>query len=115
MPTERQERVSELVRKLANEHLARESNRNSLITITRVTISPDLKNATVFYTVLPDSAKSAAEGFMLRQRKHIRNHIKKNANLRAIPHIEIMFDEGEKNRQRIDELSIGTRLENDTD
>jgi ribosome-binding factor A len=111
MPSERQQKVAELVRKLANEHIARESNRNALITITRVDISPDLKNATVFYTVLPDDAKNAAEGFMLRQRKHIRNYIKQSAHLRAIPHIEVMYDIGEKNRQRIDELSIEAHKE----
>lgn len=109
MPSERQEKVSELIRKLANEHVARESNKNALITITRVDISPDLKNATVYYTVLPDNMKNAAEGFMLRQRRHIRNHIKQNASLRAIPHVEVMFDIGEKNRQRIDELSIESK------
>jgi ribosome-binding factor A len=110
MPSERQEKISELIRKLANEHLARESNREALITITRVDISPDLKNANVYYTVLPDNARSAAEGFMLRQRKHIRNHIKKHAHLRAIPHIETIYDLGEKNRQRLDEISINEKL-----
>jgi ribosome-binding factor A len=110
MKSQRQEKVSELIRHLTNEHIARESNREALITVTRVDLSPDLKNAIVFFTVLPDNKKNAAEGFMLRQRKHIRNYIKEHAHLRAIPHIETEFDAGEKNRQRLDELSREAQL-----
>ncbi|NCS99478.1 ribosome-binding factor A [Candidatus Parcubacteria bacterium] len=113
MQGDRQVKYAEMLRGFATEQIARESNRDALITVTRVDVSPDLKNATVFYTVLPESKKAAVDGFMLRQRKHIRNYIKKNAHTRSIPYIEVEYDLGEKNRQRLDELSKeANRLEN---
>ena len=105
MQSDRQLKYGEMLRKFVTEYLARESNRDALITVTRVDISPDLKNATVFYTVLPESKRAAADGFMLRQRKHIRNYIKKNAHTKSIPYVEVEYDLGEKNRQRLDELT----------
>lgn len=113
MDSDRQLKYSEMLRKLTTEHIARESNRDALITISRVTVSPDLKNATVYYTVLPESKKAAVDGFMLRQRKHIRNYIKQNAHTRTIPYVEVEYDLGEKNRQRIEDISRGVRLENE--
>ncbi|MFT5360212.1 MAG: ribosome-binding factor A [Candidatus Paceibacteria bacterium] len=105
MQGDRQEKYGEMLRKFVTEHIARESNKDALITITRVESSPDLKSATVFYTVLPDSKKSAVDGFMLRQRKHIRNYIKKKTSTKTVPYVEVEYDEGEKNRQRINELT----------
>ncbi len=105
MQSDRQLKYGEMLRKFVSEHLTRESNRDALITVTRVDVSPDLKNATVFYTVIPESKKAAVDGFMLRQRKHLRNYIKKHAHTRTIPYFEVEYDLGEKNRQRLDELS----------
>jgi ribosome-binding factor A len=105
MQGDRQNKYGELLRKFVTEHISRESNKDALITITRVDASPDLKNAKVFYTVLPESKKSAVDGFMLRQRKHIRNYIKKSTRTKTVPYIEVEYDEGEKNRQRIDQLT----------
>ncbi len=113
MQGDRQIKYAEMLRGFVTEQIVRESNRDALITITRIDVSPDLKNATVFYTVLPESKKLAVDGFMLRQRKHIRNYIKKHAHTKSIPFIEVEYDFGEKNRQRLDELAReSNKLEN---
>ena len=100
----RQEKVGELLRQCAAKFIEIESNRTSLITVTRCNISPDLKQATVFITVLPEKDSVKALDFTKRKRRDLRQYIKKNLKLKRIPFMEIEIDEGELNRQKIDEL-----------
>lgn len=104
MPTLRQEKVAEQVRQYAAQFLEIESNKTSLITVTRCTISSDLKRATVFISVLPESRAQTALDFAKRKRKDLRGYIKKHLRLKRIPFVDIEIDEGELNRQKIDEL-----------
>lgn len=100
----RNTKVAELIRELGAQFLERENNRTSLITVTSCNTSPDLKRATLFITVLPDSKEHDALEFAKRKRPELREFLKKNMNTKNIPFIDVMIDLGEKNRQRIDEL-----------
>ena len=100
----RNEKVANQIKELSAEFLAREDNRTSLITVTGADTSPDLKRATVFITVLPDSKESSALSFVKRKRKELREFLKKKMPIKTIPFIDINIDFGEKNRQKIDEL-----------
>jgi len=101
----RQKRIEELIRQIAGELLAKETNRTSLITITRVDISPDLANCLVFFTVFPTDAQESALNFLKRKRTDLKQAVKKASSLRRIPFFDFEVDYGEKNRQLIDELS----------
>jgi ribosome-binding factor A len=102
--TLRQEKVAEQLRQYAATFLERESNRTSLITVTRSEVSPDLKRATIYITVLPNDKEGSALEFAKRKRTDLRNFIKKNVTLKNIPFFEIEIDKGELYRQKIDEL-----------
>jgi ribosome-binding factor A len=102
--TDRQEKISNLIRQYTAEFLIKENNNTSLITITSASISPDLKKGTIFITVLPESKEKAALDFAKRKRGEIRDYLKKNMETKIIPFIDIEIDRGEKNRQKIDEL-----------
>lgn len=102
--SQRTDKVSNLVKELAAEFLGRENNKSSLITVTSTNVSPDLKKGTVFITVLPESKEANALAFAKRQRGELREYLKKNMETKSIPFIEIEIDQGEKNRQKIDEL-----------
>ena len=52
--TMRQERVAEQLQTLAAQFLEIESDRTTMITVTRVSLSKDFKNATVYFTVYPE-------------------------------------------------------------
>ena len=97
--------VSETLAHTAGDYFARESNRESLITITRADVSPDLKNVKIFFTVLPEKYELAALNFAKRSRSDFREFIKKHTALNRLPHIDFEIDSGEKNRQRIDDLT----------
>ena len=102
--SDRKEKVANHIKELAAEFLGKENNRTSLITVTGATASPDLKKATIFITVLPSSKEGPALSFVKRQRGELRDFLKKNMEVKTIPFIDIVIDEGEKNRQKIDEL-----------
>lgn len=100
----KEEKTAELIRSLAAEFLERESNRTSLITVTRIMMGDKLKKSTIYFTVLPESQEEQALSFARRQLSDFRNFVKEKAKLRQIPFFEFEIDKGEKNRQMIDEL-----------
>lgn len=101
---ERKEKVANYLKELTAEFLGRENNKTSLITVTSADCSPDLKRATIFITVLPNSKEKAALEFAKRKRPELREFLKKNMTTKNIPFIDIAIDLGEKHRQKIDEL-----------
>jgi ribosome-binding factor A len=106
--TVRHERIVELLRHLAAQFLSRESDRSSLITVTRATLSSDLSRATIFVSVLPAEGEDRAIGFMKRRRTDFREFVKANCDLKRVPTLDFDIDRGEKNRQDIDEkLRLG--------
>jgi ribosome-binding factor A len=60
---------------------------------------------TVFISCFPDEKIHAALAFLERQRQEFSDHLKKSTRIRPLPRVEFMQDDGEKNRQRIDEIS----------
>ena len=102
--TLRQEKVQNELRKMVSEFISRESNRMSMITVTRVSISGDLKFSTVYVTVLPKDKEEGAMKFLERQAKDIRAFVKKRLPLKRLPFFVFKMDDGEYNRQKIDDL-----------
>ena len=100
-----QEKYIEALRTAAAEFLAREANRNSLITVTRVEMRPDGKHAVIYITVFPETAEAAALAFANRNRGELGQFLLKRTKGMRIPKFEFEIDLGDKNRRRIDELS----------
>ena len=105
----RQEKLEQLVQKVAGEFIERESNRNSLITVTRVYIPSDMKQANIMVTVLPESHEDNAINFLKRSRAEFKEFFKKKAKVGRIPFFDFTLDKGEKMAQRIRELSLDTK------
>ena len=102
--SQRNERVANIIKELSAQFLGRENNRTSLITVTSANVSPDLKRATIFITVLPSSKEKVALDFIKRKRGELRDFLKENIPIKIIPFLDVELDLGEKNRQKIDEL-----------
>jgi ribosome-binding factor A len=101
---QRNEKVANNIKELSAQFLGRENNRTSLLTVTACTVSPDLKRATIFITVLPEEKEKDALGFVKRKLGELREFLKKNMPIKIIPFLDVEIDLGEKNRQKIDEL-----------
>ena len=103
--SKRETQISEEIQHAAADFLARESNRESLITVTRVELSPDLKKATIFFSVMPESYEKHALDFTKRMRSDFKKYLYDHSRIGVRPLIDFEIDYGEKNRQRIDDLT----------
>jgi len=104
MERRRENKVREEIAHRAAEFFARVANRDTLITITSATLSPDLKRATIYFTAYPEDKEEVALTFTKRKRSEFRKYLGETARLRRLPAIDFEIDRGEKNRRRIDEL-----------
>ena len=117
--SQRQLRVQELLRSALNEILIRGESKNpildnTLITITYVDVSPDLRNAK-FYIVPSDTNKIEIiiESFN-ESKKIIRKKIADKVKLKYVPEISFFFDETINEIKRLDELFSSRKVQNDT-
>ncbi len=99
------ERAAHVISRAAAEFIERNAGRDSLITVTRAVPNAHGDTYTVFVSVLPDDKIRPALAFLERQREEFSEYLKRHARLRPMPRIDFTLDEGEKNRQRLDELS----------
>jgi ribosome-binding factor A len=101
----RHTQVEEMVAHMAGEFLAREGGVKALITVTHAEMTDDFKQATIYISVLPATHEDEALKFAKRARTDMRDYIKKHSRLHPIPVVDFVIDFGEKNRQRIDDLT----------
>ena len=99
------EKLKEMIRELAATFFARESNHQSLITVTDVEMHERANRAVILMTVLPENQEQTAVNFAHRQLTDFREYVKENSRIGRIPFFEVRIDAGEKNRQRLDEIS----------
>ncbi len=103
--SERTLKLEEMIKQLAAKFIKIEADKTSLITVMRADISPDLKNSTIYISVLPDSEAEAALNFCKRKMTDFKHYARDHMNLKIIPFFKVELDYGEKNRQRIEEIS----------
>lgn len=105
MSAQKNEKIREAIRHAAAEFMAERSNRTSLITVTGVQLSPKRDKAAILITVLPEDKEKEALAFAARTGGALRDFLGKRVSLQHLPFISFALDVGEKNRQKIDELS----------
>jgi len=105
----RDEKLTEAIRTSAAEFINLEAGRKSLITVTNVRLSKANKEANILVTVFPDSSEKEAIDFLKRQRGNFREFFKEKLRTGLIPFFDFDIDVGEKNRQRIEEISKENR------
>lgn len=75
------------------------------VTITEVTMTPDLRNAKAYYTVLGEDVEIAAtRDAMKRATKHLRSAIAHQVRMRYTPTLELIEDPVPERVGRIDQL-----------
>ena len=93
--SELQHQISELI----NREI--ELPTDCLITITRVTVSPDLKIAKIFVSVLPENKSGTALNHLNRLTGLIRNKLKPKIQFYTLPELRFFIDEYEIKRREI--------------
>ncbi|MSU56347.1 MAG: ribosome-binding factor A [Candidatus Taylorbacteria bacterium] len=105
MKSTKSEKMREAIRHAAAEFMAETADQTSLITVTNVHLAPKGDKATILITVFPDEKEKDALAFAARQGGKLRDFIGQRISLQHLPYISFALDVGEKNRQKIEELS----------
>jgi ribosome-binding factor A len=103
----RPERVAHMVQHLLGERFARgmRDPRIGFVTITGVKMSPDLREARVYWTVHGDAGQRAytAKG-LEHARGYLRREIAVELKLRVVPDLHFIYDEAIDRGERIEQL-----------
>jgi ribosome-binding factor A len=105
MKDKKREIIAEILHRLASKFAQEEGSKASLLTITRVDISPTGKEAKIFFTTLPEEQEETALKFLERKTPEFKRYIRDESRIGIVPHIAFKIDYGERNRQRLDTLS----------
>lgn len=101
-------RVAEAIRRLVSEIIHNELKDprvTGLITITKVEVTPDLRLAKIYYSVLGDDKKKKLVTQGLKSAKNfIRKRIGDELKLRYAPDISLLIDERFEYKERIDKI-----------
>jgi ribosome-binding factor A len=102
----RPERVGEEFREILAEEIPRlKDPRVGFVTVTGVRVTPDLRKAHVFYTVLGEEADHRATSAGLRSASgHLRQVLGHQVRLKFLPDLEFHEDEGPVRAERVDDL-----------
>lgn len=110
----RPERVGEELRQELSMLLLREVHDPGigLVTLTRVTMSPDLQMARVFYTLIgDDKAKAQTKKALDRATPFLRRQIGSRIRLRRVPELRFEFDKSIENQERIERILLDLQQE----
>jgi ribosome-binding factor A len=111
---ERTARVNEVVREVVADELERLSDSGlGFVTVTGVEVTPDLRQATVYYSALapvrgePDAEAEAAEETALALRAvtpHLQAEINRQVRMKYTPHLVFREDPAMRTGERVDEI-----------
>ncbi len=117
-PSQRQQRVGELIRHALAEIFSRgELHDETLVehspTFSEVRLSPDLKLATVYVAPLTGSDDRALLAALVKNRKTLRHMVAERINLRYAPDLRFRRDDTFEEAQRIDALLRSEKVKRD--
>lgn len=97
-------KAEQLYAHLAAEFISRESNRQSLVTVTRAALSPTKTSCEIFVTVFPEDQEHIAMQFLARNHHALHAYVKSHISSRRVPHFTIVLDKGAKNQNVIEAI-----------
>lgn len=103
----RPDRVADQIRGELGSLLAREVHDPGIgfVTITRVSVSPDLQHARIWYTALgDDQARRNSSRALERAAPFLRRQIGSRLRLKRVPDLEFVYDESIAGQARIEQL-----------
>jgi ribosome-binding factor A len=118
-PSQRQQRVGELVRHALAEVLARGDLQDAVlssrpVTIPEVRMSPDLRLATAYVMPLGGEEEGAVLAALTRNRKILRQEVARRVNLKFAPDLRFLRDASFDEAARIDALLRSEKVRRDT-
>ena len=105
-PFKRTDRVSDLLRKIVSEIFSRNKHHRDFdqITVTEVSVTPDLKRAHVYYRLLDPTRRTEMMKAIQEQAKKIQREVGSQLKLRNTPHLVFQYDEAFDQGNRIEQI-----------
>lgn len=118
-PSQRQQRVAELVRHALAEVLSRGDLQDDVlarhvVTIPEVRMSPDLRLATAYVMPLGGKDEAVVIKALDRNKKVLRQEVARRVNLKFAPDLRFLRDESFDEASRIDALLRSEKVRRDT-
>ena len=107
MAGNRPDKVGEQIRIELTQLLARDVHDPGIgfITLTKVTVTPDLQLARVYYTSMGDEkARRETDKALGRALPFLRRQIAQRVRLRRVPELEFFFDQSVAQQDRIEQI-----------
>lgn len=91
----RTDRVTDMLRKIVAEVFSKRIHHHGFdqVTITEVSVTPDLKRAHVYYRLLDESKRSEMMHAIQSQAKNIQREVAAQVKMRSTPHLVFQYDE----------------------
>ena len=112
LPYKRTDRVGQQIREILGQIALKHIDLSHLgfITFTEVNVSPDLRSAKIFYSVLnPKYSKGEIQGAMNDLSKAFRKYIGPELKIKNIPELKFYFDESQEYSEKVDKLLKGLK------
>lgn len=116
MTMQRQQRVADLIHHQLAILLKKEVHdpRLAIISLTAVSVSPDLKQAKVFYTLLESEERKSIQKALDKAIGYLRRLLAEVTALRHVPQLQFAYDESLERAEKISSL-INRALKNNDD
>lgn len=103
--SKRTDQVAGLLRQEINNIIIKdfEAPLGTLLSVTEVTVSPDLKNATAYISIIPENKIGTALQAIKKFAGHIQKDLGGKMSMRTVPRIKIELDERDLKYKKIDE------------
>ena len=99
------EQVNELLKEKIAESISRNVPiKDSLVTIIYVDCAPNMQNAKVAFSVIPDNHLGTALEKLRKSTGVVASDLKKNTRLRKIPRLNWVYNNTEKKASELDEI-----------
>lgn len=109
MNIKKEEKIKEILKQGAAEFFSEKSDLSSLTTVTKTEISDRGRKALIGFTVFPEKDEEKILKFAKRNRSNFREFLKERTALIILPFVDFAIDFGEKNRQKLEEISLKIR------
>lgn len=104
MHSDRNHKIEAFIQESVARFIERESNKTSLVTVTRVELYERGHRAMIYISVMPEGAEESALNFLKRKRSQLREQIKHDLNIKTIPFLDVTVDTGVKALHTIETL-----------
>ena len=117
MASRRQRKVAELLHQEIGQLIQRETRdpRLEFVTITGVDVSPDLRQAQIYFTTLAETAVKDTVAGLTSASGYFRSRLAQSLSLRHIPELTFKLDTSLEHGLRIDSLLDALKAEREVD